>query len=392
MKKVSFIPLLSALFAFVILLILPNQWLTPLISYHTVDKASYDLDPDIFQGVQVQRKMLQHNDFLPIYGSSELSRMDPFHPSNYFHENDANITPFLIGRGGMQSLVHFLNFSSTKDELKNKKIVFILSPQWFTPKGIDDAHFEPNFSTQQAYEFALHSTLSPSLQQKGAKRLLEFDFVQKDKLLSTLLENQAHPNGSYQKKATFVSPLAHAFLNVLTKRDLILSVFNMNMRHLHTNTSLTKDVSWDELKKHASTYGSAHTKTNSFGIEDRYYNFRIKDFVPKLKGYRKGQSFTSSPEYNDLQLTLDVLKEAGAKPLFISVPVNGKWYDYAGFPKEGRTKYYQKVKKQIKDEGFPIVDLSSHEYDPYFIKDTMHLGWKGWAYIDEVLVSFTQKR
>lgn len=392
MKRVSFSPLLTALAAFLFLLFLPNQWLTSLITHHTVEKSAFDLDPDMFQGMQIQKKMLQDSSFLPIYGSSELSRMDPFHPSNYFHENDPTTIPFLVGRGGTQSLVHFLNFSATKSELKNKKIVFILSPQWFTPKGIDDVHFEPNFSTQQAYDFALHSTLSPSLQEKGAKRLLQFDFVKKDKVLTILLNNQANPKGDYQQKAKAVTPLAHLFLNVLTKRDLLLSLFNINMRHLHTSKTLTKDVSWETLNANASAYGKKHTTTNPFGIEDRYYNFRIKDFVPKLKGYRKGQSFASSPEYNDFKLTLDVLKEAGAKPLFISVPVNGKWYDYAGFPKKGRTDYYQKINKEIKQEGFPIVDLSSHEYDPYFIKDTMHLGWKGWAYIDRSLVLFTQKR
>ncbi|MBJ8128279.1 D-alanyl-lipoteichoic acid biosynthesis protein DltD, partial [Bacillus cereus] len=81
-----------------------------------------------------------------------------------------------------------------------------------------------------------------------------------------------------------------------------------------------------------------------------------------------------SPEYEDLQIVLDLLKQSGAKPLFISVPVKGPWYDYAGFPKERREAYYKKVHEQIEKAGYPIADFSNHEYDKYFLKDHMHLG------------------
>ncbi|OPG94643.1 D-alanyl-lipoteichoic acid biosynthesis protein DltD, partial [Chryseobacterium mucoviscidosis] len=73
----------------------------------------------------------------------------------------------------------------------------------------------------------------------------------------------------------------------------------------------------------------------------------------------------------------------GAEPLFISVPVHGKFYDYTGFPKKGRTDFYKKIKKEIEQEGFQVADLTNHEYDPYFLKDTLHLGWKGWVYVDQ---------
>jgi D-alanine transfer protein len=110
--------------------------------------------------------------------------------------------------------------------------------------------------------------------------------------------------------------------------------------------------------------------------------------VPSLKDKKSGASYGKSPEYNDFQLVLDLLKQSGADPLFISVPVNGKWYDYTGFPKEGRTAYYARIKKQIESEGFQIADFSNHEYDPYFMKDTIHIGWKGWVYTDKVIKDF----
>ncbi|MFB2351348.1 D-alanyl-lipoteichoic acid biosynthesis protein DltD, partial [Priestia megaterium] len=87
-----------------------------------------------------------------------------------------------------------------------------------------------------------------------------------------------------------------------------------------------------------------------------------------LKGKNKGKSYAVSPEYGDFEMMLDILKAAGAEPMFVTIPVNGKWYDYTGFPKKGRTDYYKKVNKQIRAKGFQVADFSGHEYDPYFMK------------------------
>ncbi len=48
----------------------------------------------------------------------------------------------------------------------------------------------------------------------------------------------------------------------------------------------------------------------------------------------------------------------------------------------------QKVNKQIRAKGFQVADFSGHEYDPYFMKDTIHIGWKGWVYVDKAIDEF----
>ena len=47
--------------------------------------------------------MFEDSKYLPIFGSSELSRLDEFHPSNYFQVNNQGFTPYLVGKGGDQS-------------------------------------------------------------------------------------------------------------------------------------------------------------------------------------------------------------------------------------------------------------------------------------------------
>ncbi len=70
------------------------------------------------------------------FGSSELSRISPFHPSVLAEKYHRDYRPFLLGAPGTQSLSQYMMMRSAGDDLKNKKIVFIISPQWFVKDGV----------------------------------------------------------------------------------------------------------------------------------------------------------------------------------------------------------------------------------------------------------------
>ncbi|MBS4989603.1 D-alanyl-lipoteichoic acid biosynthesis protein DltD [Anaerotruncus colihominis] len=38
--------------------------------------------------------------------------------------------------------------------------------------------------------------------------------------------------------------------------------------------------------------------------------------------------------------------------------------------------------------GVKLLDLTGFEYEPYFMCDTMHIGWKGWLAVDQALISY----
>lgn len=83
---------------------------------------------------------------------------------------------------------------------------------------------------------------------------------------------------------------------------------------------------------------------NPFFISNDYYTSHIKRKIESLKDSQKDNSYSSSLEYDDLKLFLDVCKETGIEPMMISTPINGYWYDYVGYPKEDRLKYYQNIR------------------------------------------------
>ncbi|MDR7235829.1 D-alanyl-lipoteichoic acid biosynthesis protein DltD [Neobacillus drentensis] len=392
MVRPSFKPLIIGIFLFSLLLFLPSQWLLPLVNEKVVQREAVGLDSNMFQGYLIQQKMLENPTYLPIYGSSELFRLDAFHPSNYFKVNPNGFTPFLVGRGGTESLIHFLNFSVHADELKNKKIVFVLSPQWFVPQGSDESHFAPNFSVLQGYQFALNPKVNHKLVVEGSKRLLFYNVVKSDFMLSSLLEANLYSDKLHQTKARIVKPFAYGFLQVLERRDFVLSLIDLSFRKLHPKPKLTKDKSWSQLEHTAGEMAAKKATTNPFYVDNFYYETMLQPKLALLKGYKKGSSYAKSPQYQDLQMLLDVLKQAHVKPLFVSVPVNGYWSDYTGFPKEGRSQYYVKVKRKIENNGFPVLDLSEHEYDKYFFKDSIHLGYKGWVSVDKGILQFEKQK
>ncbi|ATL41409.1 D-alanyl-lipoteichoic acid biosynthesis protein DltD [Bacillus velezensis] len=383
MKKRFFGPIILAFVLFVGAIAVPASWLTRFIPEKRVEESAAALNPNMFQGLYLQNKMFEDSKYLPIFGSSELSRLDEFHPSNYFQVNNQGFTPYLVGKGGDQSLIHAVNFAAHYQQLKGKKLVFIVSPQWFIKKGSDEQHFAPNFSSLQALDLAFNNQIDPAVKKNMMKRMLRFKVVQHDAVLSELYKGMVNGQ-SWKVKA--VMPAAKAYYSLLEKKDLYYSM-GENKGPERTISENLKGKSWSELKTAAAQLGERSSKSNPFYIDDASYK-KIKKKVKRVKGINKGRTYAKSVEYHDFEDMLDILKDAGAEPMFVVIPVNGKWYDYTGFPKKGRTDYYKKVTKQIKAKGFQVADLSGHEYNPYFMKDTIHIAWKGWVYVDKAMEQF----
>lgn len=382
-KKYMFGPIIVALVLFLGILFFPTKWIERFVPAERLEESAISLDPSMFQGEYLQKEMLQNPKYVPIYGSSEFTRWDPFHPSNYFETNEAAFIPYLIGKGGMTSIVHCLNFVTHVDRLENKKMVMIVSPQWFVKHGTDEQHFAPNYSALQAYKLPFNDKVDEQVKRKLMERLMSYEAVKNDKVLYPLYD--AYLNDNKWLFNTLAVP-AKAYLNVLEKKDMYFTLLKDNLPKRHKSDDV-KDKSWEELRTLADQYGEERTQHSKFYIEDKVYK-RKKGYYLSMEGKNKEGSYAESLEYEDFQMMLDVLKQAGAEPLFVVIPVNGYYYDFTGFPKEGRDSYYTRIKKQISDNGFQYADFSDHEYDPYFMRDSIHIGWKGWVYLDEAMDNF----
>jgi len=387
MIKKGFLSLFIAFVLFAVFVFFPNSWIKAWISDEDVEQAKTNMSPLVFQGMYLQERMLQEPNSMPLYGSSELNRFDPLHPYNYARATNAPYSTFMIGRGGMQSITHFLNFAAQEKNLKDKKIVFIVSPQWFTKKGMGELHFSPNYSMLHAYDLAYNKDIDVKLRNRAMERLLEFKTVNRDQLLRTIYQYQLS-NGKERPIVGRLAMLAGHFQKaLLEKKDLYYSLFPRESHKLKSNDKLVANQTFEQQLKNAEKYGKKRV-TNDLMIENKFYKRLVNADLTKFKGSRKNEDYTVSPEYEDFQLVIDILKDADAKPLFISIPVNGYWYDYNEYPQERRQKYYKKMEQVLTNANVPYVNFSDHEYDPYFIMDTIHIAWKGWVYVDQELDNY----
>jgi D-alanine transfer protein len=354
--------------------------------------------PVAFQGLLFQEKALTTSDILPVYGSSEFSAVSEFHPSKLFDGETTGFVPFVLGRGGSQSLIHVLSLAAQGETLKDKKVVVILSPQWFVSGGITSAYLEQNFSALQTYQILYNPQISKEVKLELSQRLLEFPEVfENDPILKRNLILYSQTEGVNGPRFVLTTGFGRIEKWTLEIQDLyktaaFIPLVNQEAIARNAGSPSSQTLDWQKLKDDAQKRGFKSTKSNSWGILDSYYETYIIPVLAKSRGSEKSGKLYPSLEYQDLQLLMNVLKEQEAKPLFVLVPVNGFWYDYTGFPIQERTAYYTRVGEMIHQNGFEVADFSRHEYDRYFLQDIMHLGWKGWVAVDQAMDQFYHER
>lgn len=134
------------------------------------------------------------------------------------------------------------------------------------------------------------------------------------------------------------------------------------------------------MKQKAVEIGKADTTSNKFGIRDQYWKL-IQESKRKVR--RDYEFNVNSPEFQDLELLVKTMRAAGADVQYVSIPSNGVWYDHIGIDKERRQAVYKKIHSTVVDNGGKIYDMTDKDYEKYVISDAVHIGWKGWVYMDE---------
>jgi D-alanine transfer protein len=147
---------------------------------------------------------------------------------------------------------------------------------------------------------------------------------------------------------------------------------------------------WDAYLAEATQVGQAACTNNDYGIKDYYYSEYVEPYYASWQDRYSNWELSHSKEYDDLELFLRVCQESDIDPLIIIVPVNGPWYDYTGFKKSERDDYYQRIRTICDNYNVEYADFSDKEYETYFLGDAMHLGWRGWVYVEQAIYNFKQ--
>lgn len=361
-------------------------------SQATLQKAADSLSPRVFKNSSIKVAAMQDKkkNYIPFFGSSELNRMDRYHPA-VMAARYHNYTPFLFGSRGTQSLPQLFNMTMMAPEMKNGKAVYIISPQWFVKEGVMPSAFKYYNGTYANLTWLKQANPDSPYDRYTAKRLV--------KLLGAegSVANYAKKIADGKHLSSWDRTRIDMESTLLKHEDELFSGWflkdNYNDRIKPRINELPKTYNYSALTKEAISDAKHSSNNNRFGILNQFYDRRVKGHLKDVPGSQKHYSYLKSPEYADLEVVLNQLKKTNTNVVFMITPVNAKWEKMTGL---SMPMYYQtanKIKYQLRSQGFNnIVDYSHDGGKPGFMEDTIHIGWAGWVNFDHRIAPFLEQK
>lgn len=388
MKKIQAfgIALVLALLTLALYLHIINQKLANY--YHVSDNSiRYNFEFTKYKGRDILKDNIDDKT-LVVLGSSELGKVSehPFHIKQLFNYDDFHI--MAIGGGNFQNIIQASMLGSLGNDFPKQKFILSESFIWFDQFGMNPKAFLSRVSNEHVYYTLINPKISKETKEKFMKRVLELS--KDNKNVHETFER--YKRRLVDHKGTIVDDwLIKMDVEKFALNNKISFYFTGNVTPIPSSGSVTPNYDWKELQNKYLNDAKVRTEGNDFGIEKRYYASEIQNRLEKLKNSAAKYKYDISTEYDDYALVLQMAKEMGLEVEVVNFPINGKWYDYIGIGPEQRVIYSKKITEITESFGYKIMDLTSKEYEPYYMYDTVHPGWKGWPEVAEEMLKFYQK-
>ena len=325
--------------------------------------------------------------FVPFFGSSEWLRFDGAHPAVLAEKYNRSYRPYLLGQRGAASLNQYFGMQQILSEIENKQAVFVISPQWFTESDYEPAVFQEYFNSDQLTSFLENQSGDISSQHASKRLLKQFSNVSMKDIVQKIANNESLSEFDHIRIeiSALINQKQANFFGQFSIRQWLKYKEHVE-KYLNT---IPDQFSYQAIEYVVKADAEKNTSNNEFGMDNRFYDTQIRDYLKKLKGSQTSYNYLKSSEYNDLQLVLTQFSKSKVNPIFIIPPVNKKWMDYAGLREDMYQQTVQKIRYQLESQGFTnIADFSKDGGEPFFMKDTIHLGWLGWLAFDKAVDPF----
>lgn len=324
-----------------------------------------------------------------VFGSSEFGhhKNDWYHINNMFTDKDLNV--LIIGQPYTQSINHAISLAALSQDIKNKKVVLVLSPTWFKGKGVNSNSFNFRFSDSQYIEMLKNPNISQELKEEIADRTLIL-LKGSDKTLKRVkLYNKV-----YLDNNTSITTNILETITEVSKVDQEVGAVKLAMLMKDKKTGNGKktiedkeNIDWKALQQKAYEESKGQSN-NPLHITDRLWKRRFEKRMAPMKDSYIDDDLVHSKEYHDLKLFLEVAKQEKIDVELIIQPINGYWYDHTGLDKDKRQACYNRIHKISGRYGAKLVDFSGYSYEPYTLSDAVHPWKRGWVLIDEAIFNF----
>lgn len=376
-------PFICASVIVLALLLLPVRFTQP--APHTIANAAVSLQRNVLTGQRVKAAAV-NDQYVPFIGSSELSRMDPFHPSVLATRYHRPYKTLLLGAPGTQSLTQYLNNAHLLAGMQGHRLVFIISPQWFTATGQRRDAFSYYYSPLAMTSWILNAHQNEATRY-AARRFLA---MTNNNALTRRALTQIAAGQPVTPAVRHVLQLQH---RVLQNEEGLFARYASGRRNRwihHEAARLPATATHAKLERLARHMATKASSSNHFGIDNGFFKHRLGH--GRLEALRDSQQhfdYRQSPEYGDLELLLRLFAEHRLQVQFIIPPVNAKWARYTGLRPGMMRQTVRKITYQLRSQGFNhVLDLSRDQSQPHFMADTIHLGWRGWLAVDKAVRPF----
>jgi D-alanine transfer protein len=355
----------------------------------TVSSTAPELFPLKNQGLAFQRAAVHTPNVLPLYGTSELIIPPVQDRANLFFRSAPTgfqISP--VGGGGANLLVMLQKVGALGSDLRGKKLVISLSPGWFLKVKSGWKGYQANFSPMAASKTIFGTGLNFELRREIASRMLESPSTLEGRpLLKFALRRLA--SGGWLNRLIFCAlwPAGKLQTALMTFQDHFAALNYIRDQIKPAPRLRPEALDWSNLIAKVSERKPAESSrvkgTSSF---DGFA-------VPGSRDVAFRNDLNASPGWKNLELLLRVLARVHARPLILSMPIGGNFYDRAGISRSAREDYYAKLRTLVQRYRFPLVEFKGHDEDPAFlIHHESHLTAKGWMYYNRALDDFFHGR
>jgi D-alanine transfer protein len=340
------------------------------------------------QGIVFQRMAARASKILPVYGSSELVIGVPDRASTFFQNAPTGFQVSPVGTVGATSLIISQKIAALGSDLRGRKIAVLLSPAWFLSPATRADWYEGNFSLLTASELTFGSTVDFELKRDLASRMLQFPrTLEKSPLLEFALRRLS--SGDWFDRLIFcaILPVGKIYTAGLELQDHFAAVAHIldatRLAPGHQGQGPNRPM---PIAKASEANILAQTKVENTPAKPEAITPGRLDSV-----FRK--RIDAAPEWGDFELLLRALANVHARPLLLSMPWDGRFYDHAGCSRLVREKYYEKVRALAHRYNFELIEFEDHDEDPAFLDDQhTHLTQEGWLFFNRALDDFFHGR
>lgn len=346
------------------------------------------------------REAFSRPDVLVLMGSSELNTVDYYRPGRFFASAPTGFMVFPLGHAGTDTLVMLEHIAAVASSVRGKKVAISVSAPWMFQRIVNPDQYHGNFYMENAAALVFSADFSMDLKRDAAQAMLDYP--------KTLEKNLPVQLGAQWLAAGDPLHLALYYL-LFPLGQLQNVVFRLQddwetmrwMRALrspgHPEDAPSAPIDWSSEIAHGDRLARKRSDNNPYGIDNdawrREYEKDTKLWHKQWtdKGFK--EMVDQAQEWQNLDLLLRSLRELGAEPLVLNMPMPGKWWDGIGVTTDGRQYYYDKLQRLVAPYHVPLYQFQHYEYDNYFMHDPMaHLSEKGWAVYDQILDAFYHKR